>query len=279
MFMSLLRVYALTGDDAVYDLIAAHVGATLEALGPRYRDPYLRQLASGLDAVRAAFPQLGEAAAPEPTASDEVGSRIDLQDAWTWDAPGWTPEPTEADPEFAAAAADICLDPPTQSRRARRELAELPSVPTLQDQRGDSGAFVLWVAPEFTYSCFIYWDDFEYMPGFDTFGDTWRPTGPGMGSPSLSVISTSNAPVAEMEGLVDRGAARVEIETQSGRVVEATLGGGHFIAWWPTGDQAKRVRAYAPDGSLIDEVMARADGRFAAVLPSPDSTASPSVQG
>jgi hypothetical protein len=45
--------------------------------------------------------------------------------------------------------------------------------------------------------------------------------------------------------------ARVEIMTESGQVIEATVAHGRFVAWWPDADPSTSITAYDTSGSVI----------------------------
>ena len=261
-FATLLRLYAVSGDDGLFELMSRYVGATTAALKPRHRKPYLAELASGLAAYRTLFPALGEGAGIEPDPPGDVGADIDWDELWDYDATGWTPEPTAPDPEYAAAAVEICLEEREVLRPMRGDLPELEQGPTLHDQRGEAGALLQWTTPKYSYSCFIYWDTTGFGGGFETLGNSYVALGPDALTVPVFVTSRSSGSISELEGQMDPAAARVEIETEGGQRIEATHGDGHFIAWWPARDPARAVRVYAADGSLIAEETTDKEGHF-----------------
>jgi len=52
-------------------------------------------------------------------------------------------------------------------------------------------------------------------------------------------------------GQVAPSVASVLIDTADGRHVDATVSGGRFFAWWPSGADAKSITAYASDGGVV----------------------------
>lgn len=52
-------------------------------------------------------------------------------------------------------------------------------------------------------------------------------------------------------GQVASSVASVVIDTADGRRVDATVAGGRFFAWWPSGADPTSITAYASDGGVI----------------------------
>jgi hypothetical protein len=55
-------------------------------------------------------------------------------------------------------------------------------------------------------------------------------------------------------GDVPARTARVEIVTESGQAIEATVAHGRFIAWWPDPDPSTTITAYDASGSVIASI-------------------------
>jgi hypothetical protein len=52
-------------------------------------------------------------------------------------------------------------------------------------------------------------------------------------------------------GQVAPSVTSVVIDTTDGRHVDATVAGGRFFAWWPSGVDPKSITAFAADGSVV----------------------------
>jgi hypothetical protein len=52
-------------------------------------------------------------------------------------------------------------------------------------------------------------------------------------------------------GQVAPSVTSVVIDTADGRHVDATVDGGRFFAWWPSGADPKSITAFAADGSVV----------------------------
>lgn len=154
---------------------------------------------------------------------------------------GWAATPSEPDPAFLAAAERDCVP---QFRNAMS-----PFVPeeVIQDQRGNRAMFIFQSrSAEAEGSCEVIqgtdgsvswaggWSGGTWWPTHDLFLESWGDT--------ITV------------GEVPPDAARVEVLTESGQVIEATVAHDRFIAWWPDPDPAVSITAFDASGDVIKTI-------------------------
>lgn len=174
----------------------------------------------------------------DPTGPDETEESLGRTPA------GWTAEPTAPDAALLAAAKAGCNDS-FSGDADQQEL--LRSGALLQDQRGPDGAAFLWTGESTAY-CFI---------GRTHAGDLRSPFGSWREHPfggPLAIEGDEPGPPAMVTGAVDPAAAAVEIETASGLLLRATVGGGRFVAWWPGADRLVAVRSLDADGNVLTTI-------------------------
>jgi hypothetical protein len=70
-------------------------------------------------------------------------------------------------------------------------------------------------------------------------------------------------------GQVAPRVASVAIETVDGQNVDATVLGGRFFAWWPSGADPSTISAIAADGSQLDVLKPTSTGLSSTPLPKP----------
>jgi hypothetical protein len=161
----------------------------------------------------------------------------------------WQRAPIPPDPRIAAMATEAC-----------RPLDENFVVQViLQDRRTESTAAFLLAGPGWTGSCLT------SLAGGGA-GSDWR-SGPleVMDDP-IVVDERSTGDVAEgtasiLGGRTAADVGRVEIVLDDGGVVTASVGAGHWLAWWPGTVTADRITATSADGHVA--VLAWRDGGWA----------------
>lgn len=158
------------------------------------------------------------------------------------DRPGWTAEPTPADPAFVVVGKGQCLDYVDEDR-------VFQDVEPIVDQRARAGAAFLWTVGERQALCFV--GASEGSPEFEA-SQAARPIDPPAGA--LAVTDYNLNSPSMVSGWVPDGTASVEVETRSGKVLSATVEDGSFLAWWPGPDAPEVVRAIAEDGSVIETI-------------------------
>jgi hypothetical protein len=62
---------------------------------------------------------------------------------------------------------------------------------------------------------------------------------------------TNTGPISSMDGQVTSTVSQVRIRLIDGRNVEASIGGGFFLAWWPSSSRAASVTASGPNGTVL----------------------------
>ncbi|MFN8519601.1 MAG: hypothetical protein U0667_09520 [Chloroflexota bacterium] len=161
------------------------------------------------------------------------------------DFSGWTAVPTTPDPAFEARGRERCIDPFPDHR------SELDGAKVLHDQRGPNGASIVWYTDRYDASTFVYrtTDGELQAPGCG-----YADHGEGISPPEeLRIGPWGSGAVSGTEGEVDPAAARVMLETESGRMIEASVADGRFLAWWPYDDLVAVARSYDADGELLAE--------------------------
>jgi hypothetical protein len=154
----------------------------------------------------------------------------------------WTAVPGVPDPALAAAAEEDCRQVPSPRSRTP-SFSHLPLV--AQDQRGQA-ALMLFSDGDAVALCLI-------LP------DRTKSVSAGQRTPlhgTVEILTAIRADRTESEtatllGQVADTVATVEIVRDDGLVIEATVSGGFFLAWWPGPAEAGEVRAYDVSGELV----------------------------
>lgn len=152
----------------------------------------------------------------------------------------WSAVPLPADPALTARAQASCGGGPAGPR--------LPFL--FQDRRTPRSAVVAFGAG----------GEYELCSVSVGSGGGFGIGGSGIGVPDPVTISTApvtlgNAAVLLVEGTVSRAATRVEVLRADGAVVQASLGGGRWAAWWPGDVAVVRAVAYDADGTEIGRAV------------------------
>jgi hypothetical protein len=151
---------------------------------------------------------------------------------------GWNPTPDAPDPAYLAAAERDCVP--------RFKDAMTPFVPeeVIQDHRGNRAMFIFQSrTAQAEGSCEV----IEGVDGSLTWSGGWSA---GTWSPGHELWLQSWGDTSNL-GDVPPQAARVEIVTESGQVIEATVAHDRFVAWWPDADPSTSITAYDASGSVI----------------------------
>lgn len=151
------------------------------------------------------------------------------------DVDGWTPVPTDADPRFREVAERSCLDDgPTDATTL-----------VLHDQRGPDGAAFLFTGSS-QAACLVLQASDGRLEAHDR---QWSANlmAPG----GLAVRDTNGGAFTEVYGVVDPEAIRVELTRTAGPPIEATIGGGYLVAWWPGQARVTEARAFDANGDVI----------------------------
>lgn len=170
---------------------------------------------------------------------------------------GWTTAPTPPDPEFAAVAERQCLSFP-----------DAPGTLVIQDQRGPDGALFLFEDGDRRASCMV----LRHPRGALLSDGGGYGTGPWQGGLHLYEVSTGHMAnglvITEHLGTVPAGTSTVEIETEDGGVVQATVAGDRFGAWWPSDEDSVSVRSLDVSGTVIEAIEGSAQGLMSSPGPS-----------
>lgn len=183
---------------------------------------------------------------------------------------GWTATPTSTDPAVAEVVEDACrkllhhpADDPNFERmydeEQRRKISAWPDPATLplvaQDQRGE-------VILAFFTDGHIYADctiQQNGERGFGAIGVGELEGGPlrllrVVGGMATEGSSDGVPPLRSVIGEAAPDVARVIIERDEGEPVTATVHGGYFLAWWPSGADIVRITAYDEDGNTLGSI-------------------------
>jgi hypothetical protein len=158
----------------------------------------------------------------------------------TDDLSTWSLVPLPPDPRFVQAAASHCADPDAN-------VGALAVV--LQDRRTPNTSALLTVAGPLHGSCFL-----------------TLATGGGGSSSTDQQLDALAAPIAVDEqssgGVADGTASLlggragpdvqvVQLTMSDGRLVTASLGSGHWLAWWPSTLTATKLVAFGADRAVM----------------------------
>jgi hypothetical protein len=161
----------------------------------------------------------------------------------TDDLSTWSVVPLPPDPRFVQLAASRCGDP---------DAGVGAFGVVLQDRRTASTSALLMTAGPLHGSCFL-----------------TLATGGGGSSSSDQQLDPISGPIAVDEqssgGVADGTAAllggragpqvqRVLLTMSDGRVVTASLGTGHWLAWWPSSLGATKLVALGADGGVLASI-------------------------
>ena len=119
----------------------------------------------------------------------------------------------------------------------------------LQDRRTESTAAFLVAGPGFTGSCLV-----SLQGGNAGGGSTDVAPAPLMGAIVVDEQSSGTVGAGTgslIGGRIAANLAAVRIELSSGLAVEASIGGGHWLAWWPGDATALRITALDAGGSAV----------------------------
>ena len=146
---------------------------------------------------------------------------------------GWSSTPTAPDREFLAVAERDCLPKGDWF--------------VLQDQRGDPGsAFLASRLNEQDALCVVIRVGSKLIP---VYFDSSLPQASAADALEVTWLTISNP--SSVAGTVPVAASLVEVTTQSGMHIVATIGGGRFLAWWPGEDDVSRIEATDANGEIV----------------------------
>jgi hypothetical protein len=159
---------------------------------------------------------------------------------------GWSTRPASPNPSLLAEAPGRC---------GLQASALGDGHSFIQDRRGSAAAFAFLDGRELT-TCLLLTDPKSGFRaaayGGSRVADTDEPLEVDSG---LSAPDTANAPgITILVGRVSSAVQRVEVARADGVVVQASVGRGLFLAWWPHAIAAKSVTALAEGGVVISMV-------------------------
>ena len=149
----------------------------------------------------------------------------------------WQRTPLPPDPHLAAQA----IQAPGGCRPSDEVF---PVHVVLQDQRTPSTAAFLLAGGGMTGSCM-------YSSGAS--GSGWTSAPPDPMTAAISIDEQGGGGTGEetttmLGGRIARGIIRVDVALADNTMVTASVGNGHWLAWWPGGVLADRVIATPADG-------------------------------
>jgi hypothetical protein len=165
----------------------------------------------------------------------------------------WQAAPFTVDPTVIATAERTCRDP----KMGMMPKAGMPLV--LVDARGGGAIYLKFAAGFDEAECFVQQDANGVLTnqggGSSSGGNAQPPLAPTElqlgGSGSQSDGNAPGQTKSYATGRAGAGIAIVEIVLGNGHSLQASLNGGWFAAWWPSGDSAKVVRGYDGSGTLV----------------------------
>jgi hypothetical protein len=159
---------------------------------------------------------------------------------------GWTPQPTKPAPGQLAAARAAC-------DASQSPTAGLPL--KLADTRGPF-TFSIYANDTSSATC-IKGPSFRAISGSMASGPVTVPAGQiqlssfhsTAGGPNTHLTNQQSGPAYSFaEGRTGAGVSGVTLALDDGSKVQATVGGGWFVAWWPGAQQVKEAEVTTPAG-------------------------------
>jgi hypothetical protein len=165
----------------------------------------------------------------------------------------WQAAPFAIDPAIVAAAEQTCRDP----RMGMMPQAGMPLV--LADVRGGNYLYLKFAAGGNEAECFVQRDANGILTSQGGGSSSGGNAQPALAPTEIQLggsgsQSSGNAPgqtTSFASGRAGGAVMAVEIVLSNGRSIQASLNGGWFAAWWPSGDSARRARGYDASGTLV----------------------------
>jgi len=155
------------------------------------------------------------------------------------DVGDWSSVPMAVDPALVAEAVLLCLGPRDGS---------LSDSLALVDQRTADMAAFIWVKGQHEAACLLVRDAAGARAE-----DTWSSQASGPAPSRLRLTDTDCGPPTVVSGTVAPGTTALVITTAAGRHIDASVGHGRFLAWWPGRDDPVRLAPSAAGGRLRGE--------------------------
>ncbi len=163
---------------------------------------------------------------------------------------GWGPEPSEPTASLLAAAALRC-PPPLDAEPSEQLFSFMAADPVIAgiDVRGNAAAAVFADHTQY-FVCNLVEED-----GGWAFSSGLHGT-PSADAGTIDADAEHQWVYGEMRlttvvGFLDGAVERVSVELADGTQLDASVGDGMFIAWWPTQSAFARASAYDAAGALI----------------------------
>lgn len=179
-----------------------------------------------------------------------VGATQVLGGATTAYAATWVEAPTAASPADVAAAEEACDSTATSVAGDRADELQV----RLAERRGDLVLLALddGAAQSASLMCVVGLPpggDAEFLSGSGGSGAV-TPAPDGVTDAGIFERSTPGDELSVIDGLAGDRVRAVTVHTAAGRVVEATVQGGHYAAWWP-GRAMTTSSAPLPEGTTM----------------------------
>lgn len=163
---------------------------------------------------------------------------------------GWGPEPSEATPALLETAVNEC--PPPAGAGASEQLNTfMASNPTLVgvDMRGTAAAAVFADDTQY-FVCNLVEENGSWLVTSGMHAEPDRAGGP-IDADSEHQWVYGEMTLTTVVGLIDASVTHVSVELADGTELEASIGDGMFIAWWPSQKAFARADAYDTAGELL----------------------------
>lgn len=163
---------------------------------------------------------------------------------------GWGPEPSEPTPALLDAAATEC-PPPLDAEPGEQLFSFMAADPTIVgiDMRGNAAAAVFADDTQY-YLCNLVEEDgvWAFLSGLH--GTASGEAGP-IDADAAHQWMYGEMTLTTVVGFVDEPVERVSVELANGTQLDASVGDGMFIAWWPSQSEFTRASAYDATGTVI----------------------------
>jgi hypothetical protein len=151
---------------------------------------------------------------------------------------GWTPTPTAPAPGQLAAARASCEASQSPIAGLRLKLADTRGPYTFSIYADSTSSAACIKGPSFTAVAGSVASDSVAAPGGQVLLSTSHRTDRGGDGFSFA------------DGRTGAGVSGVTLTLDDGTNVQATVGGGWFVAWWPSGHQIKAAELTTPTGTV-----------------------------
>ena len=166
-------------------------------------------------------------------------------------AQAWTAVPLPQDSAILARAEEVCGHGATNGKSPGTGPIDAGLPLSVVDARGNTA--VAFFTDDHRYSACQFWWGSDGVVGSVM---SWQGVLVSSDASSLDVLTAQTSPGESDKALLLIGhtgpsAARVTIQLGSGREVEASIGHGYYLAWWPEPEQVITIDAADSSGKTL----------------------------